>query len=362
MNIKNKRSFYGFVVLFVVIVVISVIKLWSWRAHEATWEEFYWGRDLDSLIYAVPSEMNENDIVFVIDKELSFPILSQFYIPAHFVIRPDLVGRARLWGGSFSSVPEDYDWKNINFHVYDIITRERIRTIDLLSLLDVLEEDVIEEFGYTQSTLVYELEAREDGELYLGFLLSEIESNSLDRRYLWLRMNFHTDEVTLEESFSFERQNWTRAENRDFSLQMDVLSLGRMWNVGNYDIFLINGIEIEAWGDVSLPNFTIGGAGFPGTAKISLQAILLPEESQSLYSRFPGLRQFQGREDLEVNVVITGYPTAEEILEMFMEDGREISFEGLRLRYDWSIDGEEHEINSFEDFFRLRDISWWDED
>ena len=360
MNIKNKRLFYGFVVLFAVIVVVAVIKLWSWYAHESTWAEFYWARDLDSLIYASLSEMNENDIAFVIDNEQPYPISRGSYIPGHFVMRPDFVGRWRN-----NSVFWEYDWEKAQFHVYDFLTKERVKTIDLLSLLDDLEEDVIEEFGYTQLTLIYELETREDGELYLGFLLSEIESDSLDRRYLWLRMNFHTDEVTLEESFSFERQNWTRAGNRDFSLQMSVL--GCEWNVGDYDIFSINGIEIEAWDNIPRSTFSVWksdpeSGGFPGTAIITLQAKLLPKESQSLYSRFPGLRQFQGREDLEVNVVITGYPTAEEILEMFMEDGREISFEGLRLRYDWSIGGEEHDINSFEDYFRLRDTSRWDED
>ena len=340
----------------IILVIIIVIKLWSWHLHELTWEEFSAVRDLDSLIYASPSEMNENDIVFVIDKELPYSISHQSYIPDYFVIQRESVGRRRLWRSTDSTASREYDWESLNLHIYDIFTKEHVRTIDLLSLLDYLDEDIIAEFGYTRLTSSYQVDARENGELYLGVILSERRNDSwTDRRYKWLRMNFHTGEITLEESFAFERQRWTREENLDFLLQMSVFE--HDWNIGDYDILSINGIEMETRRDLIM-----GVSSFPGSARITLQAKLLPEESQSLYSRFPGLRQFQGREDLEVNVVITGYPTAEEILEMFMEDGREISFEGLRLRYDWSIDGEEHDINSFEDYFRLSDTSRWDED
>ena len=364
MDLRNKKILFYLIMLAALAAIIIVVgsKMWIWYTHELTWEEFSWMRDLDSLIYASSSEINENDIAFVIDKELSYPISRQAYIPEHYVICADFVGRRRLWRDSESSASKEYDWENVNFHVYDIFTKERVRTIDLLSLLYDLEEDLIEEFGYTESTLSYRLEARENGELYIWFRLRERRNDSwTDRRHLWLRMNFHTGEVTVEESFLVGRQWWTREEDLNFSLQMSVLSLGHMWNVGDYDIFSINGIEVEAWGNVSMPNFTIWGGGSLGSTLISLQAKLLPEESQSLYSRFPSLRQFQGQEDLEVNIVITGYPTAEEILEMFMEDGREISFEGLVLSGDLSIDGEYHEINSFEDYFKLIDSSWLDE-
>ena len=353
---KIKRILlYGFVLLFALIIISN--KIWNWYIHELTWEELSWERNLDSLIYASLSELNENDLVFVIDKEMPYPVQLHAYIPGHFFTRSNFVGRYRPCRRSVSSDIREYDWEKVNFHVYDIVTKERVRTIDLLSLL----EDVSSEFGYTRRTAVHELEVRETGELYLGFFLNNRGDSNLNHNRSWLRLNFHTGEVTVEKTLGFERQIREREENRNFTLQMSILS-SDVWNVGDYDIFTINGIEIEPWGESSLPNFAIWGTGAPGDIIISLQAKHLPEESQSLYSRFPGLKQFRGREDLEVNVVITGYPTPEEILEMFMEDGREISFDGLRLRADSSIDGEEHDINSFEDHFKLRDESNWRED
>jgi len=44
-----------------------------------------------------------------------------------------------------------------------------------------------------------------------------------------------------------------------------------------------------------------------------------------------------------------------------MEDGQEIYFKGVIMSGEASIDGRRHEINSFEDYFRLRDFSWLDE-
>ena len=48
-------------------------------------------------------------------------------------------------------------------------------------------------------------------------------------------------------------------------------------------------------------------------------------------------------------------------MSLFIEDGSEISFEDVVMVSEASIDGEEHEINSFEEYFRLRDFSWLDE-
>jgi hypothetical protein len=96
-----------------------------------------------------------------------------------------------------------------------------------------------------------------------------------------------------------------------------------------------------------------------GLVVIALNSNYLPQESQESYSRFPGLRDFIGEEDLNVSVIISNDITNEEILLMFMEDGRDINFEGAVLRSGWSIDGEEHEIHSFEDFDRLMDFGRW---
>jgi hypothetical protein len=104
-----------------------------------------------------------------------------------------------------------------------------------------------------------------------------------------------------------------------------------------------------------MDGITFFTSGIPGVVTVRLEAINLPRESQELYSMFPGLREFIGREGLFLNILIGGQPTAEDILTIFMEDGQEISFADIIMSADWSIDGQEHQIYSFEDYFKWVD-------
>ncbi len=93
---------------------------------------------------------------------------------------------------------------------------------------------------------------------------------------------------------------------------------------------------------------------FEGVYKIEIMAKFLPEQNEALYGMFPELEQYRGEEYCYVCLYIGGYPTAEELLRLFMEDGQEISFEGVVMSGEYSIDGEEHEIHSFEEYEQWR--------
>jgi hypothetical protein len=242
--------------------------------------------------------------------------------------------------------------------IYDILTRELVRTINILDAIERLEWDEIEEYRFlTRSPSPY----MENGELFFAWRMTEFyqdvpASSRINNR--WLRMNYLTEEMTVHEGDLADEMPLPNEKERDFCVCLSIFT----------DLSIYEG-EIRLR-EALLPNnviernerndFIVIDLGFQGVASITLLASLLPEESESLYSRFPGLRQFQGREDLRVQVVLTGYPTAQEILEMFMEDGREISFEGLFLPGSLSIDGEDHDIDSFEDYMRLRSRDRWE--
>ena len=93
---------------------------------------------------------------------------------------------------------------------------------------------------------------------------------------------------------------------------------------------------------------------FEGVYQIEIMAKYLPKQNEALYGMFPELEQYRGEEDCYVCLYIGGYPTAEELLRLFMEDGQEISFEGVVMSGEYSIDGEEHEIHSFEEYEQWR--------
>ena len=88
-----------------------------------------------------------------------------------------------------------------------------------------------------------------------------------------------------------------------------------------------------------------------GVAEIDIPGEGLPENNQALYAQFPGLKQYRG-EEYEILIYLTDKPDAEEILRLFLEDGQEISFDGVTVTAEHSADGQEHKIESFEDWNR----------
>ena len=98
-----------------------------------------------------------------------------------------------------------------------------------------------------------------------------------------------------------------------------------------------------------------------GCFEIDIEAIDLPHQNEELYSLFPELKNYIGQEGYYIHLVIGNSPSAEYLLRLLMEDGKEISFEHMEpiSRYQ-SIDGQEHEVHSFEEYYQWKDIYWRD--
>ena len=291
---------------------------------------------MDNVVYAAMSTLNDDDIVFVIrEVEGDLPLSRRSYIPGHYVTRrqSDLRWYRSSVRGLFSV------WERGETEIYNIITGELVDVIDVLELIGELKDVYPERFdGHIYSEWIVSVE----GEVYL-----EWEIGPGDYMY----MNFQTREVTFHDR-KLGGLTWDE-KGKELLLQMSIL-IGSWPTYGVQTFLSNNGIEKEEWND-----FRVWVLPFPGTVAVELLASILPDESENLYSRFPGLKEFREQDGYRITIILTGYPTAEEILTMFMEDGREISFDGAILREDWSIDGQEHEIHGFEDFFRWIDSERW---
>jgi hypothetical protein len=238
-------------------------------------------------------------------------------------------------------VPDVRVFDKSEVYIYDLATRELVENIDVIPLFEPFMEE------YQLQSIVPRSFEDEAGEIYLGWYIEEIPiSGECDPKRYRLILNLRTREVSLYEElperFAFEEQ-------REMNLQLSIFD---SWTTDVEDaqsrfsrFQRINGMD----------GITMFTTGFPGLVSIRLEATNLPQESQVLYSMFPGLRDFTGQEGLFLSFWIDGHPTAEDILTMFMEDGQEISFEGSIMSTDWSIDGQEHQIYSFEDFFEWVD-------
>lgn len=92
--------------------------------------------------------------------------------------------------------------------------------------------------------------------------------------------------------------------------------------------------------------------------KICLTKESIPAGDLRLYQEFPGLKDYDLGEDESLYICLdTSKSGPKELIELFLEEGQEISFEGCVLPAELSIDGVEHDINSFEDYYQWRDFS-----
>ena len=93
-----------------------------------------------------------------------------------------------------------------------------------------------------------------------------------------------------------------------------------------------------------------------GIIEVEMPASMLPENNIRLYGEFPELKSYRGREDSVVKLFLAGYPNAEEVLEMLLEEGTKVTYEGCILREDGSIDRELCEVSDLNDYIKMR---WW---
>ena len=58
----------------------------------------------------------------------------------------------------------------------------------------------------------------------------------------------------------------------------------------------------------------------------------------------------EGRANTGVDIVLTGNPSEEEIMSIILPEGREVSFDGVKINAENSVDGKEHDIHSFDEW------------
>jgi hypothetical protein len=255
----------------------------------------------------------------------------------------------------FGKQPFIYNhWERLEAHIYDVLTEERLDTINVLDILASVSD-------YTEGYNLVDMFPMVHGNIgegyYLSWTLRKIpDSHEEGFEVRLLTYNLQTEEVSFDEGMPERLEHEQRIERAHRS------NIFLNWDADeeNRSRFINSNIGTDRdVGEGEHRDFAVMESTVNSLVVITLNSNYLPQESQELYGRFPGLRDFIGEEDLNVSVIISNDITNEEILLMFMEDGRDINFEGTVLRADWSIDGEEHEIHSFEDFDRLMDFGRW---
>lgn len=107
--------------------------------------------------------------------------------------------------------------------------------------------------------------------------------------------------------------------------------------------------------DIFYTEFTYSGTtefnGVPLVFKVSD----LPENNTSLYEEFPCLLEARNDTSMQDFYVLLIFPysmNADEVVRMITEEGHEVSYEGVYVSEESSIDGKNHNVHSFEEYMQ----------
>jgi len=336
---KSKKMVVASSILLLVLVTVAIL---FFRAKDRIqWHYFEFESNMENILFSEVSRENPNDIVYITNEHVFW---SDNYFSGHYMIQPHFSGRLPV--KAFYRFFPEYD--QLLFSIYDLETHELVRVFDVLEILSGFE-GIMESYGIRG---IDSRGVRIADAVYLEVTLVrrlEDESILLGEGYQRLLMNIVTGEYRLEK---WDDTTNVQVDNtQEFDIQMSFFD-GSSWmgdRRQNFRFRQENGFHAV----VDTLHLQ------PDTIRIVLSSRNLPETNERLYTFFPSLEHFRNQDDdVEVNIILTGYHwTAEAVLSLFIEENHEVSFENITMRGTASIDRREYEINSLDDYFRVRGVS-----
>ena len=259
-------------------------------------------------------------------------------VPGKYLVLTLVAGESKdsEYGGSISR------YSRYELHLYDLKTGELAEVIDVNQMMEQEKDYQLD----TNACNTAEVEGKECIRLFLERIPNEDDSWKTDWKYLNININTW-------DTFIMTDEEEDEKVKKDSVIERET-SIFEEW--GGYSLTEANGfINEKGEKDGKKKFFYVGEYyGWQGITRVWLTTDYLPKENQALYSEFPQLKEYQGKEGMEVYIYLSDYPSAEEIFKLFMEEGQEVSFEGAVLDAELSIDGQEHEIHSFEEYYQWR--------
>ena len=337
---KKKRFFIRFIGVVLVIPIAVLLLLSAYKKLDSIYgirrEDSQ--KAVNAILLTESAKDCEDDLCMVFEEN---PDLEDIYI------RSNLEAEIRaLYLNDYTECIKRVEIKNgdteikhtyFNFKItkYDFSSLEPSQTIDVLK---IFHENSALYKGYQ---LYYASIFSYEGDEILLLDLSSIPKKSTEQMF-YKHLAYHIESqkielVTGEEPYLQADEGAEAYSNqiRDFTY----------WD--GYKLF-----QEKYFGEyLSSGDFEMRGSDqCSGRNYIYIRTKYLPAENEALYAKFPELKQYQGREDCTVYLSLTGFMSPEEIMTLLVEDGTEITFDGEILPAEKSKDGQEHAIQTFEDY------------
>ncbi len=318
------------IALAIVICVGIIVVFFNVQKNKAN--EWQVAQSMEQFLFMEPGKQTEGSLCIVVSQEEN-PFFFQVFFGKYIAFKK-IKGKKY-----FDDAQETYckEYEETIFELYNFKTGEMEKTLDLLA--------IEEEYAPGKQHRYTMLDARKvDGKEYLIWRVDGLKGQENESEYIFFDINEDkvVKDVALDKSYNESEKGYYKSTHILVDDECNFLEVNgyTRHDAGSYKT-----------GEIDIHYSNIARTGI---MRVGMLVDDLPKENAKLYEEFPELKEYEGEPGEQAGLWIAGYPDAEEVLGMVMEEETEITYEGCVLEPGASIDGKEHEISCMDDYIRWR--------
>ena len=279
-------------------------------------------------------------------KESEDPVIRyMLYIPLKYAVEVNMtVNSNRMKDVNTNKTHVERSIENFYVKVYGIGGKQIKNEIDVLKILQEKNMNIMPTDYTMFTTRMYE------NKPCLVFGAEDIVPSNEDKNNNTKRMIY----IDVETGELFEKEYEDIIEDLEDENRINLIYTSQ------FSKFMKQNMGRAVWSDFDT-NSVRTLSFFEGCRQIHFTDIEnIYENNTKLFTMFPELKRLcdeikkndinKVRANIAVDIVLTGSPSDEEIMSIILPEGREVSFEGVKINAENSVDGKEHDIHSFDEW------------
>ena len=272
-------------------------------------------------------------------------IIYMLYIPLKYVVEVNMtVHSNRMRDVNTDKTYLERNIENFDVKVYGIGGKQIKNEIDVLEILKEKNMNIMPTDYTMFTTRMYE------NKPCLVFGAEDIVPSNEDKNNNTKRMIY----IDVETGELFEKEYEDIIDDLEDENRINLIYTSQ------FSKFMKQNMGRAVWSDFDT-NSVRTLSFFEGCRQIHFTDIEnIYENNTKLFTMFPELKRLcdevkkndinKVRANMAVDIVLTGNPSEEEIMSIILPEGREVSFEGVKINAENSVDGKEHDIHSFDEW------------
>lgn len=295
---KNKKKMVIITSIFfflcILVGIVSIILINQNKEKEEEGFDFYSRSTttMENIIWIKQGADNEEDVCLIVNPDPTSEFIEYMgigMIPQKYICLKEAEGKQKfLWGSQGNFL---YHWESAKYELYDINTRELVKTIDVKEIME-------KELPGHQFLGHFDLENGRNGNSFVSFMIKPIPiDGDKELKASWIYIDLVTEEMYVD---PVREELIDDGGEKQKEFEAGFRKKGK-WKTPTQD--------------------KIGRSflGLNGEIVVYVPTNKLPKNNEKLYSKFPGLEGFIGEKDKMVLVYFTGYPTLEEVESYFWD-------------------------------------------